>query len=68
MLEDKTISTSLDGRSNVHDDPIICAIVMTLESAIFLIDTVDMEMLTLLIIVRSQSIQWIPMMKMMDCF
>lgn len=43
MLKDKTVCMSLDGWSNVHNEPVICATVTTpeAESDTFLVDTVD---------------------------
>ena len=41
MLKGKTVCMSLDGWSNVHNEPVICATVTTPESEIFLVDTVD---------------------------
>ena len=41
MLEGKTVCMSLDGWSNVHSDPVICATVTTQNSEIFLADTID---------------------------
>lgn len=41
MLKGKTVCMSLDGWSNVHNEPVICATVTTPESEIFLVDTID---------------------------
>lgn len=40
-LKGKSVCMSLDGWSNVHNEPIICATITTNESDIYLIDTVD---------------------------
>ena len=40
MLEDKTVCKSLDGWSNVHNEPVICATVIS-ESEIYFVDIVD---------------------------
>lgn len=41
LLQGKTVCMSLDGWSNVHNEPIICATVTTSNSDIYLVDTVD---------------------------
>jgi len=41
MLKGKTVCISLDGWSNVHNEPVICATVTSTDSEIFLVDTVD---------------------------
>ena len=58
MLEDETVCISIDGWSNVHNEPIVYATVTTSESEIFFVNTVDtISVLMLLIYLKMQSIQ-----------
>jgi autotransporter adhesin len=41
ILTDKTVCMSLDGWSNVHNEPVICATITTSDAETFLADTVD---------------------------
>ena len=40
-LEDKTVSLSLDGCSNVHNEPVVCVSVTTDKGDSFLTETID---------------------------
>lgn len=41
FLKGETVCMSLDGWSNVHNDPIVCCTVTTSTAQVFLVDTVD---------------------------
>lgn len=41
FLEGKTVCLSLDGWSNIHNEPIICVVVHTKDGDAFLVHTVD---------------------------
>lgn len=40
-LEGKTVSLGLDGWSNVHNEPVICVTLTTVDGEVYLVDTVD---------------------------
>lgn len=41
ILRDSTVCMSLDGWSNIHNEPVVCATVTTADSDIYLVDTID---------------------------
>ena len=41
LLHDQSVTMSIDGWSNVHNEPVVCATVTTMNSDIYLADTID---------------------------
>ena len=40
-LRNSTVSMALDGWSNIHNEPIVCATITTAEGEVYITDTID---------------------------